>query len=95
MSRDESRFNLMFFVAGVALGAACGVLLAPKSGKETREDLGDWLKERREKGSELLAKIKEEIPVKKHQISAAIKAGREAFEEAGHTRDGKEHLSAR
>ena len=95
MSRDESISNLMLFVAGAVVGAACGVLLAPKSGKETREDLTDWLKERREKGAELLAKIKEEIPVKKHQISVALKAGQEAYEQAGHARDGKEHLSAR
>ncbi len=29
--------NLTWFLIGIALGAACTILLAPKSGKETRD----------------------------------------------------------
>ena len=39
-------------LAGVGIGAALGLLLAPKSGKETREDL-------KVKGNELLNKAKD------------------------------------
>ena len=48
-----------YFLAGTAVGAALGLLLAPRSGEETRERLADWIKDRREKGEELLHKAKE------------------------------------
>jgi gas vesicle protein len=95
MSRDDSGSNVIFFLLGAAVGAAAGVLLAPKSGEETREQLADWLHERRErsaevlhklkeKESELLHKIKDVLPEKKEQVAAAIKAGKQAFYEAKH-----------
>lgn len=82
MAREEGTSGLVFLALGTALGAALGVLFAPKSGKETREDIAEWLKDRRQKGSELLHKLKEEIPAKKDQFAAAIKAGKEAYKEA-------------
>ena len=60
-----------------------GVLFAPKSGKETREQIGEWLQERRDKGGEFIAKIKEVVPEKKEQIVAAARAAKDAFNEAG------------
>lgn len=33
-------------VGGVALGAALGLLLAPQSGKETRDTIRDFIKEK-------------------------------------------------
>jgi gas vesicle protein len=33
----EEGGNLTWFLIGIALGAACAILLAPKSGKETRD----------------------------------------------------------
>lgn len=89
MSRQEAGAGLAFFLVGAAVGAALGVLFAPRSGRETREKLGDWLKERRDQGSELLSKLKEEIPAKKDQIAAAIKAGKQAYYEAGKANSGE------
>jgi len=40
--------NLGWFVAGALIGAAAGLLLAPKSGKETRKYLGKTTKHTRE-----------------------------------------------
>ena len=34
--------SALAFLGGVALGAVAGVLLAPKSGKETREELSEY-----------------------------------------------------
>lgn len=67
---DNNEKNVMFyFLAGVGLGAlvgaAAGLLLAPKSGAETREDLAkkfeelkhkvtEWAKHRREGKSALV-----------------------------------------
>ncbi len=76
--------GLIYFVTGCAIGAALGVLFAPKSGKETREELGEWIKERRDKSKDLIAKMKEEAIAKKDQVASAIKAGRQAYAEAAH-----------
>jgi len=82
MSSEDKGTGLIFFVVGAAIGAALGVLFAPKAGKETREQIGDWLKEKREEGSEILAKLKEEGLHKKEQIASALKAGKQAYVEA-------------
>lgn len=52
MSKDKKKNTLGALLLGTALGAGLGVLFAPKSGKETREDL-------KNKMDELLEKIKE------------------------------------
>ena len=39
MSDDNGATGLGWFLAGLGIGALVGVLYAPKSGKETREDL--------------------------------------------------------
>jgi hypothetical protein len=40
--------RLGYFLGGTALGICLGILFAPKNGKETRQDINDWLKEKRE-----------------------------------------------
>ncbi len=44
---EEEGCGLTLFFIGGVLGAAAGLLMAPKPGSETREQLGDWLKEKR------------------------------------------------
>jgi gas vesicle protein len=87
MSREDNGNSLVAFLLGAAAGAAAGVLLAPKSGKETREQIGDWLKERREQGAEFLSKVKEESHAKKEQLSTAYKAGKQAYFESGNHKE--------
>ena len=82
MANNDSGFGgALLFVTGAIAGATLGVLFAPRSGTETREQLGDWIKERREKGEDLLAKVKEESYAKKEAIVAAAKAAKQAFGE--------------
>lgn len=64
MSREDSGTNVVFFLLGAAVGAAAGLLLAPKSGKETRDQVADWLEDRRERGGEILHKIKDAVASK-------------------------------
>ncbi|UPT72395.1 MAG: YtxH domain-containing protein [Elusimicrobiota bacterium] len=68
-------------MTGAAVGAALGVLFAPRSGGETREALAEWLKERREKGEDLLHKVKDESLAKKEAVIAAAKAAKQAYVE--------------
>jgi hypothetical protein len=42
---DDTAKNALMFAAGVAVGACAGILLAPASGEETREAIGDKVHE--------------------------------------------------
>ena len=43
---DDSRINgLAWFLAGLGVGALVGILYAPKSGRETREDIANSARE--------------------------------------------------
>ena len=57
-----------YFISGTVVGAVLGVLYAPKAGKETRDDLSFWLKEKREKGR-----------VEYQAIKEALETGRRTF----------------
>ena len=81
MANDERGNGIFYFLTGAAVGAALGVLLAPRSGRETREELGDWLKERREQGTEFLHKVKDESLAKKEAFVAAAKAAKSTYAE--------------
>lgn len=49
---------------GTAVGAALGVLFAPKAGMETREQIGGWLKEKRQQLAARKHGMKAEMAVK-------------------------------
>ena len=57
---------------GVIAGAAAGILLAPKSGKETQEDLKKLAKEYQEKAMDMYAVTKKTLEKK---LDALKKAG--------------------
>jgi gas vesicle protein len=84
--------NLGFFLAGLGMGAVLALLFAPRSGKETREYIAEKAEEGRdyvkaktedlrrqaegavEKGKDLVTKQKE-------LLSAALEAGKQAYQE--------------
>ena len=61
--------------AGLAIGFVAGILLAPKSGKETRKDLIA-------KGEEMVEKSKEGYEVAKVKLAEVSDAGREFVEKS-------------
>ena len=50
MADDSKSYGLAWFLAGIGVGALVGILYAPKSGRETREDIAQGARE----GSEYL-----------------------------------------
>lgn len=80
---------LAFLVGGIA-GAATALLLAPQSGKETRDKIGDLAGDVSQKAQELATRLKssvneaivvgkETLDEKKKLITAAYEAGKEAM----------------
>ena len=89
--RDGSGF--LWFLAGLGIGAAVGVLYAPKSGDELRqqirevaEDGRNSVKERarqaREQAGTWADKGRDYLNQQRDQIRSAYEAGRQAYREA-------------
>lgn len=62
------------FIAGLAIGAAIGILYAPKKGSETREDLKELFDELLNKIRDIdLQEVKEAIAIKIESIKESIR----------------------
>ena len=88
---DNVGSKVTYFLVGLGVGALVGVLFAPKSGEETREFLSkkadegkDYAqrkaKELRERADDLLERGKDVAARQKDSLSAAVEAGREAYQ---------------
>lgn len=53
--------KLFIFAAGAALGAAVALLLAPKSGEETREDLKDLAQDATKRAHDYCEQVKKDL----------------------------------
>jgi gas vesicle protein len=87
---DKNSFSA--FLIGLGVGVGIGMLLAPKSGAETRDYLrtkagegGDYLKQRgddlRQTASEWVDRGKDAIGRQRETFSEAMEAGRQAYRE--------------
>jgi gas vesicle protein len=72
---ENNRDLLVGLLFGGLIGAALGILYAPKSGKETRDEIAGKTKELLGKAEELLGKVKEEY-------EEAIERSKAAYESA-------------
>ena len=85
MTRDEGAGAgsvLLAFLVGAVSGAAFALLYAPKSGRETREYLGDKAREGRDRAAAVAAKGREVIEQGRETLSTAVERGREAYKQA-------------
>lgn len=62
---NNSVKNIFYLAGGIAAGYVVGILTAPKSGKKTREDIGDEINNLKSKvqdiSSEVASKISSEV----------------------------------
>jgi gas vesicle protein len=90
---DSDGNGFLWFLAGLGIGAAVGILYAPKSGDELRqqlrevaEDSTNTVRERarqaREQAGNWADKGREYLNQQKEQIRSAYEAGRQAYREA-------------
>lgn len=75
---NNNKKSFLYLLGGLVAGATLGVLFAPRAGVETRADLGEWIKNRREKGQKLITELKNRFPVKNRHMP--VNAGRDAKE---------------
>jgi len=84
--------NLGFFLAGLGIGAIVALLLAPKSGKEARDYIAgkaeegrDYVKAKtddlRRQAEDAVGKGKDLVTKQKELLSAALEAGKQAYQE--------------
>ena len=92
MSEGNAGSKAAYFLAGLGVGAIMALLLAPASGEEAREYIGKKAGEGREyvntrsrevrrQAEDLVDKAKDLVTQQKEQLSAALEAGKQAYQD--------------
>jgi gas vesicle protein len=104
MSSNDDKNVGMNFLAGLGLGALLGaaaaLLLAPKSGVETRQDIagvaedlrdkaGKMVKDLSDSSEELVKKSKDLLESTKEKVQSAVEAGKQAVVRKSHEMSGE------
>lgn len=90
MQENNGGSKLIYFIAGVGIGALIGIMFAPKSGKETREFLAERAgegreyltkkgRQLREQASEYVERGKGALSQQREHLAAAVEAGKQAY----------------
>jgi len=95
MSDNEEKGVVLNFLAGVGIGAIIGagiaLLLAPKSGPETREDLKKAMQDLSKSSEDLRRRSAELLETAKSKVQQAYEAGKETIQKrrAGEAQSGE------
>jgi gas vesicle protein len=81
MSDDRGSNTLLAFLLGGIAGAAVALLYAPRSGRETREMLGEKLREGAERGKELGNQAREKGRAILDEAGEYMDRGREVMDD--------------
>ncbi len=73
---------LVAFALGALTGAVAALLVAPASGEETREYLGQKAREGRARAREAMEQGREVYQRQRESLAGAVDRGREAFHQA-------------
>ncbi len=88
MIRNRSKWNhpISALCIGLGVGAVLGILLAPKSGEETRDDIAgtvnDGIDEVRARSAKISRNARKFANQTREQVEDAIEAGTEAYRES-------------
>ena len=93
MSRDEGGSGFAWFLAGLGIGAVVGVLYAPKSGNETRQEILNKAEEgrdfvvtrarqAREQANQWVDRGRDVLGQQKENLTSAVQAGKQAYRDA-------------
>jgi gas vesicle protein len=84
MAEDNKSYGLAWFLAGLGVGAVVGILYAPKSGRETREDLAQGAREGteylRQRSKQVAEDVGNLVDKGKTQVNEYVDRGRDAID---------------
>jgi gas vesicle protein len=84
MAEETKAYGLAWFLAGLGVGTLVGILYAPKSGREMREDLVSGAKDGTEflraKTRQAADEVNAMVDKSKEQMSEYVERGREAVD---------------
>ncbi len=93
MADNEGGSGFLWFLAGLGIGAAIGILYAPKPGDEMRQQILDAAGQGRDAVAERARQMKEQantwvdkgrdyVQQQRENVRSAVDAGRQAYREA-------------